>query len=251
MGQEILGSSHITLQSAVLDCDPSLVGDSLSVHLAQQGNSGAVWTLHVWVQIAQGWFHLGFITTTPPTVVGEDASRTVAIATCPGAIGWRVDAYCPTDDEIADLTLQSSRCCTSAIGVSKVNSSDVLADDPWLQNFSVALANSFVVSTAPGIARSLTLQIDGTLASGTYYLQLWNLAAVPADGTAVAVANGLLSPVKVVHVLNVDDTVRVDYDELGVEYSAGWVLNLSSTRFTKTTVAGTFLSVLSAEYRNN
>lgn len=286
MSQLILGSSHVIPQAAVLDCEPELVGDSLSVHLSQQSSSTAVWRLNVWVLIAQGWYYLGGIDTLPPSA-GDVPARTVLIANCPGATGWRVECECNVDDEIAHIALQSSRCNSSAIGVVRidpvaagvtnvnivgsipltVNATIVgpiplptttvitssitlpVQDVPWSFDFSTALANSFVVKGTPGTIRSVTLRVDGTLAAGTYYLQFWNLAAPPADATAVSLVNSLAAPVKVVHVLGVDDIVKYDFNEGGELFSAGASLNLSSTEFTKTTVAGAFISVTNAEFR--
>lgn len=251
MSQLILGSSHVIPQAVVLDCDPSLVGDAMSAHLSQQAGSVAVWTLRVWVQIAQGWYHLGTITTVPPSL-GAEPARTVLVAQCPGAVGWRIECECPTDDEIAHLAIQSSKCCAASIGVVSVdpgsNTSDVSLV-PWPYTFSTALSNSFVVKATPGVIRSVTLRVDATLATGTYYVQLWNLATPPADTTAVTLVNSLAAPVKVVHVLGVDNDVRYDFDEGGEPFTVGASLNLSSTEFTKTLVAGAFMSVINAEYR--
>jgi hypothetical protein len=276
LSQLILGSSHVIPQAAVLDCDPTLVGDALSVHLAQQSNSAAVWTLHVWVQIAQGWYHLGSGNTVSP-LAGSEPSRTVLIATCPGATGWRVDCECTTDDEIANIVLQSSKCCPASIGVTfltptgaggtenvnivssvplDVNATIVApvplnvieVNEPWSNTFSTGLAASFVIRSQPGILRSVTVVVDGAVASGTYYLQLWDLPGVPAEGTAVTIANSLASPVKVVHVTGTDDTIRYDFDEYGVNMDNGGCMNLSTTRFTKTQLAGSNLAVTSAEY---
>ena len=88
------------------------IGDVLSIHLSQQGNSVAEWNLTVYVEIAQGWFQLGptFVTVPPvPTNVGDPPARTVGFAFCPGAIGWKVLATCETDGENADLVIQSSK----------------------------------------------------------------------------------------------------------------------------------------------
>jgi len=271
-GQIIFGGGNI--QDVILECDPKLLGDSLSIHLSQQAQSAAVWTIAVDVHLAQGKFRLGAFTTITP-LAGATPSRTVAIATCPGAIGWSIQASCPTAAEIAGLTLQSSRCCTSAIGVEPVVETatpgtgvtilgplplpvtlisplpvpTLEADRPWTNNFSTALANSFVIKATPGILRSHTVRVDSGLATGTYYVQLWNLAAPPADATAVTVLNSLAAPIKVLHVQFVNDIIEYDFDEYGVTFSVGASLNLSSTEFTKTTVAGAFLSVESAEYR--
>ncbi len=261
MAQVILGSSHIIPQAVVLDCAPALVGDAMSAHLSQQAGSAAVWTLRVWVLITQGWYHLGTIVTVPPSL-GSEPARTVLVAQCPGATGWRVECECPTEDEIAHLALQSSKCCGSTIGVVSVdpgsNAEDVsiiasitlpVQDVPWSDTFSTALANSFVVKAAAGVLRSVTLRLDAAGASATYYLQVWNAIAPPADGTAVTLVNSLAAPVKVVHTLGTDDNVRYDFDEGGEAFTIGASLNLSSTQFTKTTVAGTLLSVINAEFR--
>jgi len=100
----------------MLECAPELLGDVLSIHLSQQSASAAVWTLEIKVQIAQGIFTLGFITTNPPSA-GDPSSRTVGFAVCPGATGWSVLATCPTAGEMADLVIQSSKCCGSNFGV--------------------------------------------------------------------------------------------------------------------------------------
>lgn len=271
-GQIIFGGGNFN--DVILAKAPQGVGDSLSIHLTQQGDSTALWTFLVDVHLAQGKFRLGQLTTLSPAS-GQPASRTVAIATCPGAIGWSVQATCPDANEIAGCTLDSSTCCTSAIGVEEVvqiaipgTGVTILgpfplpvtlvsplpvptleADRPWTNNFSTALTNSFVIKATPGIIRSNTVRVDSTLATGTYYLQTWNLAVPPADTTVVTKPNSLTAPVKVIHVSGVDDIVEYDFDEYGTEFSVGASLNLSSTEFTKTTVAGAFLSVESAEYR--
>ena len=100
---------------AILECSPELLGDVLSIHLSQQAGSLATWDLTVYVQIAQGWFQLGPTLTIASPASGHPPARTVAFAGCPGAIGWKVLATCPTNEEIADLLLQSSRCMGTAI----------------------------------------------------------------------------------------------------------------------------------------
>ena len=85
------------------------IGDTLSIHLSQNAGSAAVWEIIVYVQVAQGWFAVDAIATTPPSL-GAIPARTVGFAFVPGAIGWKVLCTCQTDDEIADLVLQSSEC---------------------------------------------------------------------------------------------------------------------------------------------
>jgi len=87
------------------------IGDVLSIHLSQNAGSSAIWIITVYVQVAQGWFICGIpITTNPPTGTPPDPpARTVGFAFIPGAIGWKVQCFCETDDEIADIVLQSSQ----------------------------------------------------------------------------------------------------------------------------------------------
>lgn len=249
-GQIIFGGGQ--LNDVILAKAVQGVGDSLSIHLSEAGDSPNVWTFLVDVHLAQGKFRLGSFSTLTP-LSGEPSSRTVALAYCPGAIGWSVQVSTPDNGEnvIAGVTLDSSTCCSGGvIGVEPVaQTSAVGGDPPWLFNFSTALANSFVIRPAPGVIRSITLRVDSTLATATYYVQLWNAIAVPADGTAVTLANSLAAPVKIQHVNGVDSNVRYDFNEGGERFSVGASLNLSSTEFTKTTVAGAFMSVINAEYR--
>ncbi len=260
-GQEIFGGQF---NYVILEKSQELIGDSCSISLSQEANSTAVWTIDVEVHLAQGKFRLGtFVTLSPAS--GQPASRAVAVASYPGAIGWSVICHTSTGGEIAGLTLDSSKCCNSATGVEEIVQTPIPgsgvtilgpfplptleADRPWTNNFSTVLANDFVVKASPGILRNLSVRIDSTLASGTYYLQLWNLVALPADTTVVGVGNSLDAPVKVVHSVGTSDLVTYDFSEYGITFSAGCVVGLSSTEFTKTAVAGAFCSVMGAEYR--
>ena len=281
-GQIIFGDAQGSLQDVVLECSPDLLGDSLSIHLTQAPGSAAVWVIRVDVHVAQGKFRLGQFSTLSPAA-GASPSRTVAIANCPGAIGWSVQVSCVTPNEIAGCTLQSSKCCVSFAGVEPVveeaipgegvtilgpfplpvtlvspdpvpvSIEDIVdindASPPWTETFSTVLAKNFIIFAGTGVLRSITLRIESTLAAGTYYLQLWNRATPPADGTAVTLVNSLAAPYKVQHVLGQDDVLRYDFDEHGIEFDPGACLNLSTTEFTKTGVETNHLSVITAEYR--
>lgn len=116
---QIRGGGNIP-QDAIFEAHPELIGDALSVHLSQEAASAAVWTLYVDVHITQGWFRLGKIVTTPPTG-GDPPARVVAFAVCPGAVGWKVTSTCPTDGELAELHITSSKCCGLPFGVTANN----------------------------------------------------------------------------------------------------------------------------------
>jgi hypothetical protein len=115
---DIFGGPNQAPTDVILECAPELVGDVLSIHLSQQADSGAVWTIRVRVQIAQGWFRLGQFVTNTVATDGAPA-RVVGFASCPGARGWALEVSCPTDAEIADLVIQSSKCCSAVLGVTK------------------------------------------------------------------------------------------------------------------------------------
>jgi len=248
MGQKIIGGPTRPTNDVHLAKRQDGIGDSLSVHLSQNQRSAAVWTLEIWVHTQQGSFILGTGSTIPPTL-GSRASRTVAIANCPGATGWHVVATSATAGETAELVLDSSKCCSSTPGVTMLDGGGASGEPvPWLNIFSIALANSFQIIDAPCVLRSITVRVDSTLATATYYVQLWNASALPADATVVTLANSMMAPEKVQHVLGVDNEIRIDFNENGVNASNGAFLCLSSTEFTKTLVAGSFMSVISAEF---
>ena len=117
---DIFGGLGNQLQDVILEADTKLIGDVLSMHLSQRSDSVAVWTLRVYVRTTQGEFQLGTMVTTAPGGT-QPAARTVGFGACPGAIGWKVVASCPTDNEQADLVIASSKCCSSTFGVTKNN----------------------------------------------------------------------------------------------------------------------------------
>jgi hypothetical protein len=99
-----------------------------------------------------------------------------------------------------------------------------------------ALVASKEVKSSAGVLRWLRVRLDSTAANGTYYLQILNAAALPADGAVTH----LLAPIKVIHANGADDTIQIDLTDNGVYASAGIVVCLSTTEFTKT-IAGAYL----------
>jgi hypothetical protein len=107
---------------------------------------------------------------------------------------------------------------------------------------SSALEGGHVIKASPGRLYSLTVRIDSTLASGTYYLQLHNSAGVASEGAHAF----LEAPTKVQHEQGYDDFVSKDSSRGGVYASLGIYACISSTEFTKTLVASA--ASFSAEY---
>lgn len=112
--------------------------------------------------------------------------------------------------------------------------------EPYSHTISTALAASLVVSAAPATLGFLSGRLDSAAATGTYYIQVWNLAALPPDATAVTNNNSLAVPLKIQHTNGVDDYWQITTPAGGEVASAGIVVGLSTTEFTKT-AAGAFL----------
>lgn len=103
--------------------------------------------------------------------------------------------------------------------------------------FNVALASNVVMKAAPGRLRWLRVQIDSSGATDIYYLQIWNLAAAPADATAVTAANTLHAVVAIPHTNGTDTSPLPFYFEDGLEFEVGCTVGISTTQFTKTAAA--------------
>jgi hypothetical protein len=104
-------------------------------------------------------------------------------------------------------------------------------------SFSSALEGGHVISDSPCTLLSLLVRIDSTLASGTYYVQVFNASSAPANGAGTL----LLRPFKVQHLLGVDDELEIDITVNGVRASAGVYVCVSSTEFSKT-IVGSYAS---------
>jgi hypothetical protein len=107
---------------------------------------------------------------------------------------------------------------------------------------STSLEGGRVVKASPGRLYSLTVRIDSTLASGSYYVQIIDAASTPANGAVTF----LEAPIKVQHVLGFDDTVTATDSSGGLYGTAGLYVCISSTEFTKTLV--TSAASISARY---
>lgn len=105
------------------------------------------------------------------------------------------------------------------------------------------LEASRVVKNAAGKLQKAIIQVDSTLASGTYYIQFLNAAALPADGAVTH----LIDPLVVVHSSGTTDQLAFDFvgaedGTTGVYASTGIVVVLSTTRATKT-IGGSYLTM--------
>ena len=82
-------------------------GERCAIFLSQDATSTARWDFRVQVFFDEGSIDIGAFQCEPPGI-GVLPSRLVAIANCPGAIGWSVSAHCEDVNETADCWLASS-----------------------------------------------------------------------------------------------------------------------------------------------
>lgn len=107
-------------------------------------------------------------------------------------------------------------------------------------HFTTALAKSAIARTSLGDFFKMFGRIDATAASGTYYLQIFDSATLPADGTSVA--SCIMSPIKFVHTNGTDTPFDIDLingqtnSRNGVAFANGLTWCFSTTEFTKTIV---------------
>jgi hypothetical protein len=95
---------------------------------------------------------------------------------------------------------------------------------------STALEASAVLKASSGTFRSLTVQVDASAPTATYYILLMTgSATVPADGAVT-----VLRRLRVDHTYGTTDTATFDEGDAGVAFSTGLTACLSTTRFTKT-----------------
>lgn len=103
---------------------------------------------------------------------------------------------------------------------------------------STALEASHVLKAAPGRFYYARVEIDSTATTGTYYVQLINSATLPADGAVTL----LIAPIKVHHTNGTTSAVEIDRGLYGVYASAGIVVTVSTTQYTKTIITSNWMN---------
>lgn len=91
------------------------VGEGLAIALTEPPDSLAAWTIDVDVATNEGRFRLGRVVSRAPRA-GDPTARVVAVAHCPGAVGWVVAVNGPPG-AAAELVLASSKTAAAAVGV--------------------------------------------------------------------------------------------------------------------------------------
>jgi hypothetical protein len=101
---------------------------------------------------------------------------------------------------------------------------------------SAALEPSAVLKNAAGTFRSLTVMLDATAPTGTYYAQLGTASAtIPANGAVTL----LRPPQTINHINGTADYAIFDEGDSGITFTVGCWACISSTQFAKT-VSGSY-----------
>lgn len=95
---------------------------------------------------------------------------------------------------------------------------------------STALEASRIAKATAGTLRSVSVRLDSTAATATYYVQILDSATLPADGAVTT----LVAPRKIIHTNGTDDFWTADFTEDCIFFTNGCVVVLSTTEFTKT-----------------
>ncbi len=106
---------------------------------------------------------------------------------------------------------------------------------------SSALASYLLLSAVPCVLGSVSVEVDATAPSSTYYLALFDASALPAPGTATQ------GPIRIDHVSGSPSRVSVS-DDVGLTMGTGSVVALSTTQWTLAT-SSAYLNVVGASVR--
>lgn len=99
-----------------------------------------------------------------------------------------------------------------------------------------ALASAFVLKDESGTLYSVACEVDPSAPTATYYLLLLHAEKVPDDGAVKLVAS-----VGFEHASGTRDYPQLDFGELGVSSTVGFVVALSTTRPAKTSPGSSYL----------
>jgi hypothetical protein len=171
--------------STSLYLDDSNAGEGLSIYLSQSSDAQARWNFEVYAKLDSGEnYYVGQFDTTNPggTTPPGKPTRLVAIAVCPGATSWSV-IVTPSvgaqaaPNEVANVTLSSSKCCTAPAGLQRVG-------ERYSYRAGVAVgAVPFIVTPGRVITRITALGVapGGSVQLGTGE----DIVTVPAGVTVV------------------------------------------------------------------
>ena len=200
----------------------------------------------------------GVMAVSKPVTIATDDTMMTALDTAVDSIGTKTPALgSALMAASSPVTIATDDTMMTALdtAVDKVVTAVEIMDDwddgdrckvalPATTGFSVdqsaALEASSETKASAGRLYKVFGRIDSTLASGTYYIQLLDSAALPADGAVTH----LVAPIKIIHVAGTDSFFELDLtgnnSYSGVAATSGIVIVSSSTEFTKTITAASF-----------
>ncbi len=155
-------------QFVSLDDEDSAEG--LSIFFSQEGGAVSRFRVRVKARIDQGLYDVGEFYTSPPLATAPPGrlSRMVAAAVCPGAVGWALEINLITQpnqesipEEVADIVLASSKCCTAPVGLSRVGERYQYAAGTGTVNYSVLAGQKITGIGAIGLTGGGSIVING------------------------------------------------------------------------------------------
>lgn len=157
--------------------DGSLAGEGLAIFLSQGGEDVSRYRFVVYAINSQMTLRVGEFFSSPPSATNPNGglSRMLASCVCPGVESWAVEITCAdvnVTPETADVTLLSSKCCTSPVGVKRV------AERYFYQSSNIGA----VVGIPPG----RTLKRFSAIAGGA----AGSVQMTPATAAVIAVPAG-------------------------------------------------------------
>jgi hypothetical protein len=115
-----------------------------------------------------------------------------------------------------------------------------MPDFVWQRVFSAALEPGHVLIRRAGRIRGATAQIAAAAPAGTYYVQFWTGGAFPLTSGARLFDE----PIAVNHTAAADDLLPpIWWPDDGADAPQGLVAALSTTRYTFTAPAGSYLAI--------
>lgn len=190
--------------------DDADAGEGLAIFLSQDPEALVRWQFEVFAKNdANETLLVGSFITSPPratlTAAGFPAgkpSRQVAAAVCPGAKSWSVIVSPQvgpeaSDDEVCQVTLISSKCCTAPVGLTRVSERyDYRSGDTTAgaTSFTVAPGRSItsigVLGLAPGGTVEIGVGADTIKVPTGFTINLEPKAPIPAQ-TVISFTNCL------------------------------------------------------------
>lgn len=167
--------------------DGSEAGEGLAIFFSQSATDVGRYRFVVKAINSQQTMQVGIFYSSPPvaTTPNGGLTRMLAGAVCPGVESWCVEITCmntdEASDETADVTLLSSKCCTSPVGVTR-------AAERYFYNAGDATGGVATINNAPGrVVKSWSAIAGGTAGSVVISnVDSGNTITVPANTSVQA-----------------------------------------------------------------